>query len=167
MSEYFPKPKSLVANVKAELDLSNYATKTKTDYHAKIRVIKDKIASVTNLATTHVFTSVEDKVPNVCDLAKKTDSAAKSTRNAKKYFTACDHNKFMSNALDAKVTQKKLNNESDLDEKIKTSAIKKEIKTLVTTAELKAEHVKIVKLQIYDLSLFIDQSFFTQIQIFI
>ena len=28
MSEYFPKPKSLSANVKAELDFSNYATKT-------------------------------------------------------------------------------------------------------------------------------------------
>ena len=27
MSEYFPKSKSLVANVKAELYLSNYATK--------------------------------------------------------------------------------------------------------------------------------------------
>ena len=28
MSEYFPKPKSLGANVKVELDLSNYVTKT-------------------------------------------------------------------------------------------------------------------------------------------
>ena len=28
MSEYFPKPNSLGANVKVELDLSNYATKT-------------------------------------------------------------------------------------------------------------------------------------------
>ena len=27
MSEYFPKPKSLGANLKIELDLSNYATK--------------------------------------------------------------------------------------------------------------------------------------------
>ena len=27
MTEYFPKPKSLGANVKAELDLFNYATK--------------------------------------------------------------------------------------------------------------------------------------------
>ena len=27
MTEYFPKPKSLVANVKVELNLSNYATK--------------------------------------------------------------------------------------------------------------------------------------------
>ena len=28
MSEYFPKPKSLEVNVKVELDLSNYASKT-------------------------------------------------------------------------------------------------------------------------------------------
>ena len=28
MSAYFPKPKSLRANVKVELDLSNYAAKT-------------------------------------------------------------------------------------------------------------------------------------------
>ena len=28
MSEYFPKPKSLGANVKVELDVSNYATKS-------------------------------------------------------------------------------------------------------------------------------------------
>ena len=28
MSEYFPKPNSLGANVKVKLDLSNYATKT-------------------------------------------------------------------------------------------------------------------------------------------
>ena len=28
MSEYFPKPKSLGENVKAELDLSSYGTKT-------------------------------------------------------------------------------------------------------------------------------------------
>ena len=28
MSEYFPKPNSLGENVKVELDLSNYATKT-------------------------------------------------------------------------------------------------------------------------------------------
>ena len=28
MSEYFPKPKSLGANVEVKLDLSNYSTKT-------------------------------------------------------------------------------------------------------------------------------------------
>ena len=63
-----------------------------------------------------------------------------------KYYTS-DHNKFMSNTLDAKITQKKLVNESNLNEKIKTLAAKEEIKTLATKAELNAEQDKIVKLQ--------------------
>ena len=36
MSEYFPKPKSLGANVKVELDLSNYATKVEKIQHVLI-----------------------------------------------------------------------------------------------------------------------------------
>ena len=86
MSEYFPKPKSLGGNIKAELDLCNYATKTKTDYNAKIRVIKDKIPSATNLATTPAFTSVEDKVPNACDLAKKNRLCCKKYQKCQKIF---------------------------------------------------------------------------------
>ena len=35
-----------------------------------------------------------------------------------KYFSTSDYNKFMSNILDAKITQEKLVNESDLNEKI-------------------------------------------------
>ena len=46
-------------------------------------------------------------------------------------------------------------NESNLNDKIK-----EKIKTLATKAELKAEQNKIVKLQIYDSSLFIGQSYF-------
>ena len=61
----------------------------------------------------------------------------------------------MSNTLDAKITQKKLVNKSDLEEKIK-----EEIKILATKAELKPEKDKTVKLQTYDLSLFISQSYF-------
>ena len=61
----------------------------------------------------------------------------------------------MSKIFDAKVTQKKLIQESDLDRKIK-----EEIKTLATKAKLKAEQDKIVKLQTHDLSLFIGQSYF-------
>ena len=77
-----------------------------------------------------------------------------------KYLTSSDYNKFTSNALDAKITQKKLVNESYLNEKIKTLETKEELKTLATKAELKAEQDKIVKLQTYDLSLFIGQSCF-------
>ena len=68
----------------------------------------------------------------------------------KKYLTTSDYNKFMSNTLDAKITQKKLVNESDLNEKIKI---------LATKVELKAEQDKIVKLERYDLSLCICQSY--------
>ena len=66
----------------------------------------------------------------------------------------------MSNTFDAKITQKNLVNESDLNEKIKTLATKEEIKALATKAELKTEQDEIEKLQTYDLSLFIGQSYF-------
>ena len=66
----------------------------------------------------------------------------------------------MSNTLDAKITQKMLDNESDLDENIKTLAKREEIKALATKAELNTEQNEIVKLQTYDLSLFIGQSYF-------
>ena len=68
----------------------------------------------------------------------------------KKYFTTSDYNQFTSNTLDAKITKKKLVNESDLNEKIKTLGTKEEIKTSATKAELKAEQDKIIKLQTYD-----------------
>ena len=75
-----------------------------------------------------------------------------------KNFTTSDYNKFTNNILDAKITTKKVVNESGLNEKIKILATKEEIKRLVTKAELRAEQAKIVKLQTYDLSLFIGQS---------
>ena len=36
--------------------------------NAKINEIKGKIPSITNLATTAALATVENKVPNVCDL---------------------------------------------------------------------------------------------------
>ena len=64
-----------------------------------------------------------------------------------KYFTTSDYNKFTSNTLDGKVTQKNLINEYDLNEKMKTLATKEETKTLAKKPELKIEQDKIVKLQ--------------------
>ena len=49
MSEYFPEPKSLGANVKAELDLSNYATKT--DFKNATGVDKTRFAKKVDLAS--------------------------------------------------------------------------------------------------------------------
>ena len=72
-------------------------------------------------------------------------------RIGKKYFTTSDCNKFTSNIFDARITQKKFVNESELDKKKKASA---------TKAELKVEQDKIVKLKTYDYHIFISQSYF-------
>ena len=50
MSEYFPKPKYLGENVKVELDLSNYATKSDLEYAAGVDTSKfAKKADLNNL----------------------------------------------------------------------------------------------------------------------
>ena len=48
MSEYIPKPKSLGANVKVELDLSNYATRA--DFNNATGVDTSDFAKNTDLA---------------------------------------------------------------------------------------------------------------------
>ena len=78
----------------------------------------------------------------------------------KKIYITSDYDKFTRNTIDTKITQKRLISEYDLNEKIKTLATKEEIKTLVIKEELKSEENKIVKLQTYDLSLLIGQSYF-------
>ena len=57
--------------------------------------------------------------------------------------------------LDVKIKEKKLVNEPDISRFINNSDLANEIKSLATKAELKADKDKIVKLQAYDLSLFI------------
>ena len=49
----------------------------KTDYNAKINEIENKIPSIFGLATTAALTALENKIPGVSDLVKKTDHYAK------------------------------------------------------------------------------------------
>ena len=72
----------------------------KTDYNAKINDIDNEKPSITNLATTAAFTTVENKVPNVSDLVKKAEYNAKISDVEIKCYTASDYNKFTSNTLD-------------------------------------------------------------------
>ena len=64
------------------------------------------------------------------------DAEIKDIKN--KFFTIFDYNKFTNNILHAKITAKKLLNESGLNKTIKTLATKEEIKKIATKAELKA-----------------------------
>ena len=93
MSEYFPKPKSLGANVKVELDLSNYATKSdlilvdtwvlleKTDLANsecdvdKLDIDKWKNVSInlSNLKSKIDKLDVDKLVPALVDLSKLSD----------------------------------------------------------------------------------------------
>ena len=50
-------------------DITNLATNA--SLNAKINEVKGEIPSITNLGTTAAFTTVENKIPNVSDLLKK------------------------------------------------------------------------------------------------
>ena len=104
----------------------------------KSNEVKDEIPGVTNLATTAAFTTVENKIPNFNDLLKKNRLWCKNIRNGKKYFSTSYYNKFTSNTLDAKITQKKLKwNQSGSNKKIKT-VIKEEIERISNNAKIKS-----------------------------
>ena len=55
---------------------------------------------------------VENKMPDVSGLVKKTDYKMSDTEI--KYFNTADYNKFTSDILDAKIKQKELVNKSDI-----------------------------------------------------
>ena len=91
-----------IKNIEEKIpDITNLATNTALN--ATINVIENKIASITNLATTAALT----KIPNISDLAKKADYDAKISKMGKKYFTTSDYNKFTSNTLEVKKTQRR------------------------------------------------------------
>ena len=76
-----------------------------------------------------------------------------------KCFSLSDHNKFLSDILNAKVKEKELVHKSYISGFVDNFDLDKKIGTLAAKAELKAEHDKTEKLQTYDSSLFIVQSF--------
>ena len=45
--------------------------------------LKVEVLSITDLATTTAYNVIEDKIPNVSDLVKKTDHEGKNIRNGK------------------------------------------------------------------------------------
>ena len=112
-------------------DITNLASNT--TFNAKVNEVKNEISSImnlstiaslllsttfnevkaetpviTNLSAIPAFTNVANKIPNFRDLFKKTDYDAKMSEMEKKYFSTSYYNKFTSNTLDVKITQKKL-----------------------------------------------------------
>ena len=96
---------------------------TNAALNAKINEVKNKIASVTSLATTTSLMLL--KIECLTLVIQEIDPEVKDIKD--KYFTTSDFNKFTNNLFDAKTTAKKLVNESGLNEKIKTLATNNEI----------------------------------------
>ena len=76
------KPTDAVKNNVVKKGVSKFATKT--TLNAKINEVKCEIPSITDLATTTALTAVENKIPNVNNLVKKTDYNTKINEIVKK-----------------------------------------------------------------------------------
>ena len=102
---------------------------------------------------------VENKIPDLDCLVKKTIYDAKFSKIERKYFTNYDYNKLTKKIFDAKINEKNSVEKSDVSNLVKNTDLNTKPNTLVTKAELKAEHDKIVKLKTHNLSYFLDDGF--------
>ena len=102
---------------------------------------------------------VENKIPDLDCLVKKTIYDAKFSKIERKYCTNYYYNKLTKKIFDAKINEKELVEKSDVSNLVKNTDLNTKPNTLVTKAELKAEHDKIVKLKTHNLSYFLDDGF--------
>ena len=89
---------------------------------------KKKIPSITGLATNSALTAVEDKIPNVSNLVKKTDYNTKisdiekkiADHNHDKYITTQEYNKLTTENFHARLAQANLITKTDFDAKLQS-----------------------------------------------
>ena len=82
------------------------------------------------------FKEVDNKIPDVSSLVKKTNYDAKISNIKGKCFTTSDYNKFTSDVPDAKIKQKEWVNKSDISNLVKNSDLNTKLATLATKVEL-------------------------------
>ena len=99
-------------------DLNTSALVRKTGYNFKIAVIKGKIHSISGLVANAGLTSVENKIPSVRNLVKKTDYNSKITEIENKCITTAEYNKFIKDIVDNSIEMKNLITNSDFDAKL-------------------------------------------------
>ena len=107
----------------------------------KSKILRDKIPSITNLATTAALIAVEDKMLMLIYLSKK-HIWYKISEVERNYFTPSDFNQFNNDIPDAKVKDTKTVNESDISKFINNANLDEKIETLATIAELKTDKDK-------------------------
>ena len=93
-----------------------------------------------DLLTTTVLNikikEVDNKIPDINSLVKKTNYDAKISNLEGIYFTTSDYNKFTSDIRDAEIKQKEWVNKSDISNLVKNSDFNTKLATLAAKAEL-------------------------------
>ena len=84
-------------------------------------MVKEEIPNITNLATTAALTAVENKIPNVNNLVKKTDYNTKISETENKiatdhdkYITIQEFNKLAAENFTARLKQANLASKNDI-----------------------------------------------------
>ena len=102
--------------------------KKKTDFNAKVTEKKGKIPSISGLATNTALTAVENKIPDVSSLVKKTDYNIKiseienkvNDHNHGKYITTPEFNTIAADVFKARLAaQTDLIRKPNFDSKLK------------------------------------------------
>ena len=125
------KKDAKIKNIEDKIpDITNLATTT-TTLNAKINEVKNKILNITDLATTADLTAVENKIPNVSNLVKKTDYNTKISETKNEITTDDDHNKCNTTqefnkleSFSARLAQSHLASESDIANFVKIRKFK-------------------------------------------
>ena len=99
---------------------------TKAILNTKINEVKNEIPSISGLATTSALTAVENKIPNVSNLVKKTDYDIKVNEIEKKiidhthdkYIATPEIKKLIAENFAARLAQADLVTKTDFDNKL-------------------------------------------------
>ena len=144
------------------IDTSDFVLKTK--YNTDKTELENKIPNVSNLATKTALATVENKIPDVSYLVKKTDHNTKVTEiknkltnhNHDKYIENQESNKLAADVFLARLAQANLITKTGFDTKL--SNLNRKI-TSNKTKHLLVEN-ELNKLKTFDSSYFIGKSYF-------
>ena len=128
--------------------------------------MQDKIPSIGGLATNTALITVENKIPNISSLVKKTDYNTKITEiekkltdhNHDKYITTPDFSTLAASVFNARLAQANLIAKTDFDAKL--SSLNRKV-TANKTKHLLVEN-ELKKLKTFDSRDFIGKSYFEE-----
>ena len=124
-----------INDIKGEIpSIINLATNA--SLNAKVNEVKGEICNITNLATTIILTAVENKIPRISNLVKKTDYSTKinetekeiTDHNHDKYITTPEFNKFTAEFFDLRLKRANLGSQSDIDNFVNKTDFDNELK---------------------------------------